>query len=132
MAPQRQVTIPRPVTYEDYRHFPDDGYRYEILAGEIYVAPAPSPRHQYASKRLQRMLEDYFEGGRGYLVYNAPIDLIRAPDDVVQPDLVVVAEGPQISARGIDPSVLSETYRSRHRHEQAKDLKCGFSPSMWC
>ena len=34
-------------------------------------------------------------------VFNAPIDLILTPHDVVQPDLVVAAGG-QVSARGIE------------------------------
>jgi len=110
MPVRPDVIIPRRATYEDYRHFPDDGKRYEILDGEIYMTPAPSPRHQYTSKRLQRVLEQYFEGPRGCLVFNAPIDVILAPDDVVQPDLVVVREGPQISSRGIEgaPVLLVE------------------------
>jgi hypothetical protein len=65
MPVRPDVIIPRRATYEDYRHFPDDGKRYEILDGEIYMTPAPSPRHQYTSKRLQRVLEQYFEGPRG-------------------------------------------------------------------
>jgi len=110
MAARQDMTLPRRVTYEDYRHFPDDGKRYEILDGEIFMNPAPAPRHQYTSKRLQRVLEDYFEGARGCLVFNAPIDVILAPDDVVQPDLVVVPRGPQVSARGVEgaPLVLVE------------------------
>ena len=33
-------------TYEDYRSLPDDGWRYEIIAGELYMTPAPEPIHQ--------------------------------------------------------------------------------------
>lgn len=107
---RQAVKIPRRATYEDYRHFPDDGMRYEILDGEIFMTPAPTTRHQFASKRLQRVLEGYFEGSRRCLVFNAPVDVILADDDVVQPDLVVVAEGPQIALHGIEraPLVLVE------------------------
>lgn len=102
--------MPRRATYDDYCRFPDDGLRYEILDGEIFMTPAPSPRHQYASKRLQRVLEGYFEGDRAGLVFDAPLDVILSHEDVVQPDLVVVAGRPQISARGIEgqPLVLVE------------------------
>jgi Uma2 family endonuclease len=75
MTAKPEVIIPRRAAYEDYRQFPDDGKRYEILDGEIFIAPAPSPRHQYASQRLLRLLEGYFEGNRGGLVFNAPLDV---------------------------------------------------------
>jgi Uma2 family endonuclease len=103
-------TLPRRVTYEDYCGFPNDGMRYEILDGEVHVTPAPVPRHQFASKQLQRLLETYFEGPRDCVVFDAPLDVILANADVVQPDLVVVAKGPQISERGIEgaPLVLVE------------------------
>ena len=104
------MTLPRRATYEDYRQFPDDGKRYEILDGEIYMTPSPSPRHQYVSKRLQRILERYFEDRLGYQVFDSPLDVILADDDIVQPDLLVVADRPQISARGIEgaPIVVVE------------------------
>ena len=47
--------------YDDYAAIPPDRNRYEILDGELYVTPAPSPLHQRVSKRLQRQLEAYFE-----------------------------------------------------------------------
>ncbi len=104
------VTIPRRATYEDYLKFPEDGLRYELLDGEIFMTPAPSVPHQYTSKRVQRLLEAYFEGSRSCLVLAAPVDVILADVDVVQPDLVVVAEGPQITTRGIvgAPLILVE------------------------
>ena len=109
MSAGQDLIIPRRATYEDYCRFPDDGQRYEILDGRIYMTPAPSPRHQFASKRLQRTLEAYFEGPRNCVVFNAPIDVILADADVVQPDLVVTTRS-QISSRGIEgpPLVLVE------------------------
>lgn len=103
------LTIPRRATYEDYCRFPDDGKRYEILDGQIHIPPSPSTPHQYASKRLHRILEDYFETTPSRLVFDAPLDVILADDDVVQPDLLVV-ERTQISKRGIEgpPLVLVE------------------------
>ena len=34
------------LTYEDYLHLPDDGKRYEIIEGELFVTPAPITKHQ--------------------------------------------------------------------------------------
>ena len=96
--------------YSDYVHIPSDGKRYELLEGDLHVTPAPSPLHQRVSKRLQRMLEAYFEEtGRGE-VFNALIDVILTNQDVVQPDLVLVTNAEQISKRGIEgpPLLLVE------------------------
>ena len=32
--------------YSDYARIPPDGKRYELLEGDVYVTPAPSPLHQ--------------------------------------------------------------------------------------
>lgn len=112
--------------YSDYARIPPDGKRYELLAGELYVTPAPSPRHQRISRRLQRQLEDYFHGRGLGEVFNAPIDLILTPHDVVQPDLVVVTEAAQVSDRGIQGpptlvvEVLSPTTREYDRTVKAR------------
>ncbi len=96
--------------YSDYVHIPPDRNRYEILDGELYVTPAPSPLHQRVSRRLQRQLEDYFHTRGLGEVFNAPIDVILTHHDVVQPDLVLVTDARQVSARGIEgaPALLVE------------------------
>src|SRR6266849_3849300 len=76
--------------YEDYARLPSgDGKRYEVLDGALYATPAPSPLHQRLSKRLQRRLEDYFEVRGLGEVFNAPIDVLLAQHDIVEPDLVI-------------------------------------------
>jgi hypothetical protein len=42
-------------TPDRVRALPDDGRRYEVVAGELLVTPAPSFRHQDAVFRLTRM-----------------------------------------------------------------------------
>lgn len=84
---------PGGLTYEDYVGLPDDGRRYEILDGELEVSPAPSPRHQRVSGKLFGILDPHVTERRLGSVYYAPIDVILAPDSIVQPDLVFVAAG---------------------------------------
>lgn len=123
--------------YDDYATIPADGKRYELLDGEVYVTPAPSPFHQRASKRLQRELERYFEeAGRGE-VFNAPIDLILTFHDVVQPDLVVVGDPSQVSARAIEGvpilvvEVLSPSNRAYDRATKAHRYATLGVPHFW-
>lgn len=112
--------------YSDYACIPPDGKRYELLEGDLHVTPAPSPLHQRVSRRLQRQMEDYFHGGGLGEVFNAPIDVILTPHDVLQPDLVVVTDAAQVSERGIEGppalvvEILSPTTRDRDRTVKAR------------
>jgi Uma2 family endonuclease len=111
--------------YDDLAHVPDDGQRYELLDGELHVTPSPSPAHQRVSKRLQRQLEDYFEGRGLGEVFAAPLDVILSFHDVVEPDLIVVTDPGQISRRAIEGppalavEILSPTSESRDRGVKA-------------
>ena len=52
------------LTADDYFALPDDGKLYELLAGELYVNPTPSFRHQDVAKRLFLIL-DVFSKEKG-------------------------------------------------------------------
>src|SRR5215216_3519443 len=71
---------------------PEDGQRYEIIDGELFVTPAPSDVHQYVVGELYARLLAYLRGsGVGHPVIS-PADVRR--DDRrrnrVQPDIFVV------------------------------------------
>lgn len=112
--------------YDDLQHTPDDGLRYELIDGELYVTPSPRPRHQRVSKRLQRQLEAYFEAREIGEVFNAPVDVILDWHDVVVPDLVVVTASSQVTERAIEGSpallveILSPSTTNRDRTVKAR------------
>ncbi|MGH7407451.1 MAG: Uma2 family endonuclease [Candidatus Methylomirabilales bacterium] len=120
------IGLKHKLDYGDYTTIPSDGNRYELLDGDLFVTPAPSPRHQRVSKRLQRLLEAYFETRGLGEVFNAPVDVILTLHDVVQPDLVVVAQAAQVSDRGIEGipllvvEILSPSTRDRDRTIKAR------------
>jgi len=79
-------------TYGDYLRLPnEERYYYEILDGVLIREPAPYVHHQRVSRRLQRVLEDYFalRDPVGE-VFNAPIDMTLSETNVIQPDLVYI------------------------------------------
>jgi Uma2 family endonuclease/predicted DNA-binding transcriptional regulator AlpA len=81
------------LTYQDYLDIPEEpGYRFEILDGMLIKEPSPSVMHQRASRKLQRILEDYFEevDPEGE-VFDAPLDVTPLDFNVVQPDLFYVS-----------------------------------------
>lgn len=55
--------LPCQWTYEDYLRLPDDGKRYEIIDGALYMSSAPSYDHQFTVSKLDRLV-----GGYGALV----------------------------------------------------------------
>lgn len=81
--------LKRQWTVDDLQDLPDDGNRYEIIDGELFVTPAPSLRHQEAIARLYLILHDYLERERVGHVFFAPADVIFSPRRAVQPDLLV-------------------------------------------
>lgn len=90
-------------TYRDYLEIPDEpGYRFEILDGILVKEPSPNVIHQRVSRRLQRILEDYFaEADPQGEVFNAPLDVTFQDVSVVQPDIIYVS--------GLQQSIVKDT-----------------------
>jgi Uma2 family endonuclease len=85
MTPMKAVR-PR-VSYADLERAPEDGRRYELYDGEVFVVPAPLPRHQVVQHRLMSLLDDYARDHGGFAVAS-PIDIVFSEYDVLQPDVV--------------------------------------------
>jgi Uma2 family endonuclease len=76
-------------TPDEVRALPDDGRRYEVVAGELLVTPAPNFHHQDAVLRLVLALSDYAERtGVGYALMS-PADIEPEAGALVQPDVFV-------------------------------------------
>ena len=79
------------LTYEDLEKMPDDGRRYELIAGEIYVAASPSRAHQEVILRLIDASRPFVRDRRLGEVIVAPFDVRLSEQDVVQPDILSVS-----------------------------------------
>jgi len=79
----------RPWTYEEFARLPDDGQRYEVIGGELFVTPTPRAIHQKILMRLGAALEVFaVEHGVGELF--GPLDVLFGEEDYLAPDLVFV------------------------------------------
>jgi Uma2 family endonuclease len=78
------------LTYDDYVKLPDDGKRYEIIDGELFVNPAPVPQHQHLVLNIATALRSYFKGKGGGRALIAPTDVLFSDDRIVQPDVFVI------------------------------------------
>ncbi len=79
------------LTYDDYLRLPNDGRRYEILEGEIFVSPSPVTKHQIVSGNLYAILHHHVRTHKLGLVLHAPTDVVLSYTNVVQPDLLFVS-----------------------------------------
>jgi Uma2 family endonuclease len=80
-------------TYAAYLQLPDDGNRYEVIDGVLYVAPPPSPEHQDRLLALcYHMLTVIRERSLGRL-FVSPIALLMPGSSPVQPDAFFLATG---------------------------------------
>ena len=77
-------------TYEDYAELPEDGRRYELHAGDLWVTPAPSPSHQRVVVKLVSVLETHVTARALGTVLVSPIDCILTAHTVLQPDILWV------------------------------------------
>ena len=83
-------TLRRQWTVEDLGDLPEDGNRYEVIDGELFVTPAPTYRHQAAIVEMVVRLREYLSQHRVGAVLAAPADVEFSSTRLVQPDVLVV------------------------------------------
>ena len=79
-------------TLEDFLRLADDGWRYEVIRGDLHMSPPPSERHQFISANLMYALMIFVKNRKLGRVYAAPIGVMLGDlATPVQPDLVYIA-----------------------------------------
>ena len=79
-------------TYDDWARLPNDGTRYEVIDGELYMTPPPSVPHQFAIANLLDAMSTFVRARRLGYVLPAPLG-VRLPTQPVpfEPDIVFVS-----------------------------------------
>ncbi len=77
-------------TYEDYLKTPEDE-RYELIEGELLMTPAPIPKHQMISGRIEFELRKFVRENNLGEVLDAPCDVYFDDENVVQPDILFIS-----------------------------------------
>jgi Uma2 family endonuclease len=107
-------------TYEDWLRLPDDGFRYEVLNGELHTTPPPTLGHQNAVTELVTQMRNFAKQIGIGVVLTSPVG-VRLPGQPVpvQSDIVFV--------RAERRDILGESYV-----EGAPDLVVEvLSPTNW-
>ncbi len=82
----------RPLTVHDYYTLPEHGPQYQLIEGELYMAPAPNRFHQVISGNLEFILRKYIETHPIGKIYHAPFDVYLSDVNVYQPDILFLAK----------------------------------------
>ena len=75
-------------TLEELHSLPDDGNKYELVRGQLFVTPPPNLEHETILARLSRILEPYVAAHDLGFVYH-PRSVLRFEGSEVEPDLMV-------------------------------------------
>ena len=89
-------------TYDEYYRL-DDDQRYEIIDGQLLMAPAPDTWHQSWLLALATRLDAHVRSQRLGRLFISPVDVVLDLENTVQPDLVFVSAANQgiVERRGI-------------------------------
>jgi Uma2 family endonuclease len=79
------------ITADDYRLMPETGPRYQVIEGQLFMAPAPNRFHQDISQNIEFILRKFLEKHPIGKIYHAPFDVYLGEHNVYQPDVVFVA-----------------------------------------
>ncbi|MGD9891777.1 MAG: Uma2 family endonuclease [Dehalococcoidia bacterium] len=124
---------------EDIWDTPDDGNRYEVIDGALFMTPPPGWGHQRGLGRLYiRVGNHVYAHGLGEVV-QAPIGVVLDDENGVEPDLVfvakermhIVAERGVFGAPDLVAEVLSPRTRSRDLGIKKRRYAAAGIPHYW-
>lgn len=76
--------------YARWEQLPDDGNRYEVIEGVLYMSTAPTLFHQWAVQQLFTLVGLPLRDQRIAIPFTSPVGLLMPGCDPVQPDFLLV------------------------------------------
>ena len=110
------------LTVADYMNTPDD-VRYQLIDGELVLAPSPSTRHQSVSSELFVVLHQFVRQHGLGMVWDAPLDVVLSDNEVFQPDILFVSNErrgivTEANIRGAPDLVVEILSPSTRQHDE--------------
>jgi len=78
-------------TYEDYLKTPDD-VRYELIEGDLIMAPSPITKHQRISGKIFAFIFTFVMDNNLGEIFSAPYDVLLDDKNVIQPDILFISK----------------------------------------
>ena len=118
---------------------PDNGKKYEVIDGELYVSPPPVWRHQLQLNRLNKRVINWVDDRNLGYVVTAPTGVVLDDENGLEPDIVYVSHGRAhiISERGVEGAptlvveVLSPSTEARDRGIKMRAYARAGVPHYW-
>lgn len=79
------------LTAQDYFDLPESDERYELINGELCMAPTPIPEHQIFLYYFTKVFEEFITRHNLGRVIMSPQDVLLADDVVLQPDMMFIS-----------------------------------------
>jgi len=116
------------LNYDDLCLLPNDGKRYEIIDGELFVTPAPNFAHQRMVTRLTRHLSAFVEDNGLGEIFVSPFDVVFSEFDVVEPDILYISKArysvvTEKNVQGAPDLVIEVLSQSTARIDRTTKLK---------
>jgi Uma2 family endonuclease len=124
-------------TLDELHRLPDDGNKYELVRGELFVTPAPSTAHEAIINALAHVL-DPFVMAHGLGQIFRPRAVVRLEDSETEPDLMVrralrppPADWAEMPRPILVVEVLSDSTRRRDRVQKRGLYVDSRIPDYW-
>ncbi|HEX6051943.1 MAG TPA: Uma2 family endonuclease [Gemmatimonadaceae bacterium] len=114
-------------TLAELHSLPDDGNKYELIHGELFVTPPPVPEHEDVAARLTRLIDPFVAANDLGFVYH-PRSVVRYRKSEVEPDLIVRKPWTGRRRKWEDAPIpilvveILSPYTRRRDHEQKREF----------
>jgi Uma2 family endonuclease len=124
---------------DDIWDTPEDGNRYEVIDGGLYVTPPPLVIHQFGLGRLYVRLANHINDDDLGIILPAPVGVKLDDENGLQPDLLFISNARRhiISERGVEwapdlvVEVISPSTESRDRGIKKRRYAAAGVPRYW-
>jgi Uma2 family endonuclease len=103
------TTVARPLTVHDYRELPEGPPYYQLIEGDLHMAPSPDLFHQDILLNIAVLIRSFLDRRPIGSVHIAPSDVHLSELNVYQPDLYFVSK-------------IRQSFLSKQGFEGAPDL----------
>ncbi|MEZ6118550.1 MAG: Uma2 family endonuclease [Pirellulaceae bacterium] len=125
--------------YLEYCQLAEDGNVHEIMDGDHYMNPPPSPYHQAILGNLHFQLYAQVKSKGLGQVFVAPTDVQLSAHDIVQPDIVVILNERQdivtpsriVGSPNLVVEILSDSTASRDKQLKMQLYRRSCIPEYW-